>query len=406
MPERVLTAYSLLSWKAIGMPPDCAQALARTLTDGQSRTSCPTFDALLQCGNRTALQCSECALLDQRKYGRCANYCAHCIDYVTRCFRHETLLESAAESSTLEGMLIHKTSEGARRNSLRYARSAIYLADACPHQQAWSVIAGLLQGKHFVCESGRWRIADLRREAQRYFQPGFEDPRLTHIAEQGDFLEAAIRSATRGRPVHPTSIAMLYMFATEAEALPVRGPSRSQSQPTCHVSEQSRATQRSAWLRAISHMEGLSRTRMRKRMSALWSWLYRNDRAWLTENQVAPARSCGGRKTPPLLPAGSAAIAENTADPRCSAQGRAPLPSAYQMRIAYGMRECAFNRLALALGGIGPTAAVPGWKEVFVAKRSKRASDQLAAEGKIPSGSVHARRANLRPATLARYLHH
>jgi hypothetical protein len=406
-PRHVLTAHSLFPWEAVGMSPNCMQVLERALTHGKSRTPCPRLDVSSQCSNRTALICPECAGEDEVRYGRKANHCPHCIDYVTRCFKHETLLRSAGESSTFEALFIRAGSDRARQNALRYARVAVCLFDECLHRPTWSVIASLMNEKRFVSSSGHWRMADLRHKFQLFFNAGFEDPRLTHIVEDGNYVEAAIRSLRRERPAHPAVVALLYIFATDAAALSVRdispkpcpGPARS-------VPDTLRSTQRHEWLLAMSRMTGLSRTQMRAQVPALWVWLYRNDRTWFAAHQPALRLPRGGHKTQSAPTATSDVIAANAADPRCSADGRAPLPSAYQMRVAYGMSEYAFNYFASQLGGVGPTANVPGWKEAFVLKRVTRAADQLASEGKTPADSVVARRANLRPATMHRHRPH
>lgn len=404
IPRHVLSAHSLFSWESIGMSPDFVRILEHALTDGKSRTRCPKLDVHTQCCNRTSLVCPECAEADQVRYGRSANRCAHCIDYVTRCFKHEALLRSTGESSTYEALFIRTGTIPAHQNALRYSRVALSLAKDCSHPSAWSVITGLMNQKRFLSDSGRWRLDDLRREFRQFFSGGFEDLRLVHVVEDGNYVEAAIRSLNRERPAHPVVVALLYMFATDAEALPVRNASPEQyARPAHQIPDKIRLAQRRLWLSAMSRMAGLSRTQMRKQLPAVWTWLYRNDRAWFDAHQPARRVPRGHCKKQPVPSSMSAAITSNVTEPRCSADGRAPLPSSYQMRIAYGMSEYAFNCLALQLGGVGPTANVPGSRDAFVLKRVATAEDQLASEGKAPANSVLARRANLRPTTLNRY---
>lgn len=343
-PSRVLAAHSLLSWNSIGMSPESAQALELALTDGKRRTPCPTFDALLRCGNRTALKCPECSRIDQYRYGRSANYCTHCIDYVTRCLRHEMLLECAGDSSRLEALLIHERNDCARENSLQFARVAANLAAACPRQPAWREIVRLLREKQFVSESGRWHVAALRSEFQKIFHAGFEDPRLTYITEHGDYVEAAVRATSKGRSVHPVMVTLLRMFATDVEALPVHKP-HFRPRPVGPAPEALLKTQRSAWLDIASRGTGLSRSETRLQAPALWTWLYRNDKAWLEAHQECVHHSRAVHRLQRIPAAVSDTIAVLQVDPLGQVHGGATPPSAYRMRLAYGIREYAFNRV-------------------------------------------------------------
>ncbi|MFM0485253.1 hypothetical protein PQQ81_32350 [Paraburkholderia strydomiana] len=98
-----------------------------------------------------------------------------------------------------------------------------------------------------------------------------------------------------------------------------------------------------------------------------------------------------------------AKILANAQDPRYTDNGRAPLPSAYQTRIAYGMNDYAFSRAVNVVGGAGAQAQLPAWKQVFVARRLAWAVEDLESTGRSAPLSAVARNAKLRIATIQRH---
>ena len=133
-PAVVLVANSLAEWHAIGMTAPSREALMRALTDGRVRTPCPSLDALCQCGNRTELECPECARLDQQFLGRSANHTSHCIDYVTRCIHHDALLKcGGAGSEVPAGSTGGLATCGVRNVAIRGRGSPPGRATACRH---------------------------------------------------------------------------------------------------------------------------------------------------------------------------------------------------------------------------------------------------------------------------------
>ncbi|PAJ93686.1 TnsD family Tn7-like transposition protein [Burkholderia ubonensis] len=399
-PAAVLVANSLAEWNAIGMTASSREALMCALTDGRFRTPCPILDALCQCGNRTELQCPECARIDLSNLGRLANHTAHCIDYVTRCIYHDALLECAGNGSRLEALLIHPSSEPAHRNSARYARIATALATgATGGQSHWTEIMRLLTERRYINESGRWNQASLRSDFQRFFSSGFEDPRLSHITEDGDYVESAVRKAARGRPIHPTMVVLLEMFGSEVDALPARARGAWQTASNSTKDSVEVEMYRSAWLKTCAQNSGASRTSIRRLAPAAWVWLYRYDRAWLKSNQV-PIRRHGGKKMKAPPAAVECSIASTSEEFRPSSKGIPPLPSAYQTRLAFGMRDHAFARIAERLGGTGIHAEVPGRKRIFVARREAHALSAAGPGARVHADTTLACIANLRPETL------
>ncbi|CAN7770564.1 TnsD family Tn7-like transposition protein [Caballeronia sp. LjRoot34] len=400
--EHILSEYSLRAWQALGMSEASLKCLTFSLTDGRYRTPCSRLLPLLQCQNRTELVCPECALNDWHEHRHPVQYCAHCIDYVTRCYRDGALLESEGEGSTYEGLFCKEGTACAGRNSLLYARTAIELSEKCHCIETWPAIVAMLTEKGYVRESGRWDVATLKRESERFFAEGFEDRRLSEIARLGEFWAIAIRAFARSRPIHPATIALAYIFATEAGEAPVRKKTRPH-EPTSGPDDDVRSAKRLSWLNLLDDSRDCTRKGLRKKAAALWSWLYRNDRDWFVEHQPQRSRRVGGRRVQPLPPCVEDAIYSARADPRSSAYGRAPLPSAYQMRVAHGMTEFAFNRAVAQFGGVGATAVTPASKEVFVARRIQSAVNDFAISC-FAAPTVIARAAGLRPVTVERQL--
>ncbi len=344
----VLCEHCLMHWCAAGMTPTDADGLALSLSDGNLRTPCPRFDVFLRCGNRTALLCPECAAQDWYKYGRTANRCLHCVDYVTRCAHHEALLELDGDASRFEAQFIRPESAEARANSLRYARLTANLASTCPRKPALPELISLLKQKHFISESGRVQFSALAREFQHFFKAGFEDPRLTHITTHDCFVAFAMGAIRQSRPVHPTLVTLLLMFAREATPLSTQSPQlrpKSSSTPP----ETTLTRKRAAWLEVRARAIEVSRSETRTRAPSLWTWLYRNDRSWLEANQMPRRVAKVKRKPKASRPAMVEAIIKAGVLDSQSPEYAPRRESAYETRLTYGIREYALSRMKRAL---------------------------------------------------------
>ncbi|WP_414446770.1 TnsD family Tn7-like transposition protein [Burkholderia sp. 22PA0099] len=406
-PSDVLTNHSLARWNAIGMTAVEREEFMQSLVEGRSWTQCPRFDSLCQCGNRTELHCPDCAALDKINFGREVNHLAHCIGYVSRCRHHDAPLVSLESASRLEALLIKPDSGAAYKNSRSYMVAAAALAQRAPeHLEVWDEVTQLLKERRYISESGKWQLSSLQRDFQSFFQLGFEDPRLSHITQAGNYLLAGIRSGTHGRPVHPTLVTLLFVFGSEADALPLR-TSRARSATVAPKEQSEIEAHRAAWLQFSHEHPEMTRTEMRMQASAQWSWLRRNDYKWLTEHQAPKTvgfRLHGPPKAKPAPKAVKQAVAAVTEDLRCSFRGRQPLPSVYQIRLAYGMRASAFERLAKEFGGVGADAQVPGSKHIFVARRAGHLESDSAPPDDGASEYAVSRHAGLMKSTLRKYL--
>ncbi|WP_321815132.1 MULTISPECIES: TnsD family Tn7-like transposition protein [unclassified Paraburkholderia] len=345
---QVLCRHSLMYWYALGMTPTDADELALSLADGNRRTPCPRFDALLSCGDRTALLCPECAAQDWRKYGRAANHCLHCVDYVTRCPYHEALLQSDGDGSRFEAQFIRPESAEARANSMRYARLAANLANMCPREPALPAIIGLLTLKNFISESGRVHSSALAREFKSYFNAGFEDPRLTHIAAHECFVEFAMDAIRQSRPVHPTLVTLLLMLAREVPPLPSQRP-QLRPRTTRTPPETTLTRKRTAWLAVRALAIEVSRSDTRTRAPALWTWLYRHDRSWLEANQLPVRANSAGRKPRASRSTVVEAIIKASVLDSQSIGYASRRESAYETRLTFGIREYALNKMKRTL---------------------------------------------------------
>ncbi|MGC7419027.1 TnsD family Tn7-like transposition protein [Pandoraea pneumonica] len=190
------------------------------------------------------------------------------------------------------------------------------------------------------------------------------------------------------------------MFGNEVEGLPSRVSSAQTPASSAMKNRLEVEVRRFAWLEKCEKSSGVSRTEIRRLSPAEWSWLYRNDKEWVKRNQVPAISRHGGKKVkapPPVLERSIDSISE---DIRPSQNGLAPLPSAYQMRLALGMREYAFVQACIQLGGAGVNSRVPGWKQIFVTQRTEHALSALGSETLVQARSTVARLANLRPETL------
>lgn len=405
-PRDVLDNYSLAGWNAIGMTPAEREGLMQSLIEGHSWSKCPRFDPLCQCGNRTELQCPECARLDETRFGRQVNHTTHCISYVSRCVHHDLTLESVANGSRLEALLIRPDAGAARMNSTKYALVATALAQReAGSLEVWPEITARLRERRYISVSGKWKMTRLRSDFQSFFSHGFEDPRLTHITNVSGYLLAAIRSGVHRRPVHPAMVTLLWVFSSEADVLPGPASTKVRSAHVAAKEESEVEAHRAAWLEVCRQHPGKTRTAISKLAPALRSWLYRNDRQWLVNHQVPKTFHLPAPPKPKQAPeAVKQTIANFTDDLRCSFKGREPLPSAYQVRLAYGMRPYAFDRLAKEFGGVGLDAEVPGSKHIFVARRAGCLTGANPIDSDVLSEGALSRLSGLEAHTLRKYL--
>jgi len=381
------------------------QKLVAQLVNGlHSRTCCPRLRPFIQCGNRHGLQCRECARLAAEVHGRRVSYCMHCIDFVTRCPIHDCKLVGDDDCSSLEEMLASHAGVNAARNATRYAQVAHAMAYGCSSQSVRAGIRQRLREKHYLSESGRCRLDLLRSAFAAAFSDGFEDVRLNELLASTDVASTSVHMLNREeRAIHPVFLILLEWLSADVDALPIRSRATKAGVSNTAPATDIRDAKHVAWLRHQTQCAGMGREEIRHRQSALWVWLYRHDREWLVNNQVARRRRVNQK--PRATPSASftRVVFSNERPVRGSVAGREPLPSAYQTRLAYGMNQYLFDRATEVLDGVGKAAQLPARREVFIARRLESAISVLAANGMALDVASVARQARLRISTVLRY---
>jgi hypothetical protein len=277
--------------------------------------------------------------------------------------------------------------------------------DDCPRQPLWSRIFATLREKGYVTDGDRLRMLELQACFRKVLSAGFEDARLEYIANEWKLVEGCIRAATRQDRAAPASVLVLLDWvACEIEPLGGIRERRHSSLKPAPIQIVARESRREQWLALnASAVPGTSRTEIRRSAWNLWAWLYRNDAEWLRANQKPAVLTSPRRRAHELPQFFMAAVRGNCADLRERASGREPLPSAYQLRLAYGMGEHLFNRAISELGGGVRTREVPGVKEIFVRRRVHRAVRELTNRGKPLDIATVSREARLRIETVRRF---
>jgi hypothetical protein len=406
-PDQVLSAFSLLPLHLLGVHASMKDRAVESVTQAsQARTSFCHLPPLYQCWNRHGLQCPECRIIAREQFGRRVSYCMHCADFITRCPLHDCELDCDEECSTLES-LMNQSSEGvAGSNALRFARMTYSLAFLAPQTLTRERVFHSLREKGYVTQEGHVRVEPLRRALRSIFSEGFEDVRLDALIRDVDVVAAYLKAANSDRRViHPVLMVLMEWLAADIDALP-KSRCRRTSDTAMQVSDAAQlAAKRAAWMALRHESREMTRTQVRHRAQALWTWLYRHDRVWLKSNE-APIRRVGQPRTPRAIPTAVLnRIRGNTKDFRFSADGLAPLPSSYQTRISYGMSVVAFNLAASRLNGAGVLAQLPAQREVFVSRRVEHAQAQLTLSGAAVNSSSITRRSRLRKDTINRHAH-
>ncbi|MDR5879418.1 TnsD family Tn7-like transposition protein [Caballeronia sp. LZ032] len=404
----LLANHTLHRFATSGMEAAMAERTAEHIVFGTvTRTKYPKLMPGFECGNRFGLQCPECALEATRVAGRRISYVAHCIPYATRCPWHGCKLVCDSECSSLEILLSQNRGQAREANALRYARLARSIHQNTVPGALWSRIRANLQDKGYATEEGRLRLKELRPRFLGLFSEGFEDARLTQLAADWHIIESCIRAANRVDRAAPASILVLFDWAAH-EIEPIRRkPSRANLGYQKSMEERLfRDVHRKRWLDHSSAAPTATRTHLRHSALGLWTWLYRNDRPWLLANQRPARRPNNPRRTHEIPESVLSTIRGNSVDMRERTGGREPLPSAYQMRLSYGMNDYLFDRVTRTLRRIPNPAQRPAAREVFVSRRFRRAADRNVVEGLPRDIASVSRQARLRVETVQKFNRH
>ncbi|OXI66457.1 hypothetical protein CFB81_16975 [Burkholderia sp. AU28863] len=405
--HNVLRTHTLLPLYLHGMDPELRSRAESQLIGGtRSRICAPRLRPVLECGNRYGLQCPECAAEAHHNYGRRVSFCFHCAPFVTRCPLHECRLFSDDECSTLESMLATARGTLPAINALRFARLAKRIA--CDSVEDVIVdIWSRLRDRGYICPGGSIRLAALRSNFSKMFSAGFEDVRLNELLASADPCETFVRCVLKNRATHPVYLVLMDWLSTDvdfAKSVPSHSVGRASTAAIRKVPASSLTTiKRHEWTEHLRRYPSMTRTQTRLLLPATWVWLYRHDREWLNNNQPPRTRPNGTRRRMPFPQQVAQSISSSKGELRSRQKWFPPLPSAYQMRLSYGMSDYGFNWAARELGGVGRHAALPALKEVFVAKRVAAAITALNETGMTHSEVNVARQARLRLSTVVRY---
>lgn len=325
----------------------------------------------------------------------------HCADFITRCPQHECRLICDEECSTFESLMSQSAEGVVSSNALRFARMTHSFAFSAPQAPARERVLQLLDAKGYVTPERHVRVEPLRWALGSMFSAGFEDVRLNALIQEVDVVATYLKAANSDRRViHPVLIVLMEWLATDVDAMPMSRRQRSYGGAMQESDAAQLATKREAWMALRLELRGMTRTQVRQRALALWTWLYRHDRVWLKSNEV-PVRRVGQLRTPRVVPTVVLdRIRNNMQDFRSSADGLVPLSSSYQTRISYGMSVVAFNLAASRLYGAGALAELPARREVFVSRRVEHAKVLLARSGAAVNSSSISRRSRLRKDTI------
>ncbi len=383
-----------------GMSPEQARNLVDQLATGaRSRTVAPRFSPGLQCGNRVDIQCPECVCEAERLYGFTVGLVWHAFDFVTRCPVHESSLRNGGTRSLLEVELNNVRTRGARENSLRFAQRVRDILQPGSQRPPWARILGQLESHGFLTQEGRVRLVPLDQAFKRFYSDGFEDVRQDWLVKNVSVAEVCVRAAARGRAIHPVLLILLEEMAANVDSVVRQRSFHLVPDIAFKADAEAVMAHRAQWGAHLAANPGLTRTQLRRTATATWAWLSRNDRTWLLANQVSATKPPGGRPPAQLPGPLLDAIRCNTTDLRYSAEGREPLPSAYQERLGFGMTEYTYDRVARTLNESTAHRQLPANRQVFVTRRVARATADPACGG-TQALSVIARVARLRPETL------
>lgn len=418
--ESVLACHTLFNYFRHGMPPAMeARARWQLIYGVQSRTSCPRLQPLWECGNRFGLQCPECAKAACCEFGRRISFCAHCCPFVTRCPLHGSLLYCDNECSSLEYMVIVAGDARTAWNSLQFSLCSHQLACTRIPKETRQQLKERLAELGYVSESGRTRLARLKSDFTGFYCAGFEDVRLNALIGREDFVDNLMHGVQRDtRPIHPVYLTLLDVFLANSDGVSGHATRHRsalrQTEGAGGVAQSVRRTpvpqpasleeRRGRWATFVKSDDGLTRTQMRKKAPALWTWLYRHDREWLLANQPSCVRPHSGRRPSGIPPQLGALIRRHAGHKPLDAAGRVRLPSLYQTRLAYGLSDYAFLRSRREFGADLCTLVLPGLKAAFVRQRVRNAIGEWGDCGCVASASVIARKAGLRESTVRKYV--
>lgn len=273
------------------MRPCAAAKLTMQACDGNpGRLCCPAPPIHLQAANRYGMDCSECSRINLELTGRRCSLTLHCLPYLTRCPIHRCPLQVVASCSRNELLFLAQSNRARRSNSVILGSASAELLESARSYGALEAIGRALRDRGYVAEDGKLRLSALTKDVTATFSAGFEDMRLNTWLSSGNLLPQVLRHLEHPRNLlHPTGAALLGAALSRIEyvaPITVTATTRRNSRVTSPEKRVQRTMEmRSLWLAHQANQAGRTRKAVRTSASALWMWLYRNDRQWLDNNQ-------------------------------------------------------------------------------------------------------------------------
>jgi hypothetical protein len=403
---RILSTHSLYPLYLAGMPSSIGEIFtSRLLYADHGKTGAARLNMVLESTNRFGLQCPECRKKSNLEFGYRTSLVVHCISFMSRCPYHGCLLSDDNGCSSMEVSLIKTGNRLSEHNAMLYSKTALQLLQDSSRQPVWKNVLTKLKAKNYISESGWFKSADLEKACLKLFSEGFEDDRLNWLIKEGRLVSRCVRTATRGRSgIAPTCLIIMDCLVDQIDERPMSPTVRKATKKARDVSEDELQLRRRSWELVHQTSDGLTRTQESKRDPATFTWLYRHDKNWLAEHRVPCAKSSGGWVASEIPPTVVETIQRNDWRRQPAGSGLIPRQSAYQLRLALGINQWAFRRVASAIGSIGPFAQHPRARATFILDRYSEALTRLPLREKPWALSSIARSASLRPETLTKLL--
>lgn len=288
---KVLSERTLFPFYLGCMRPSAATRLATQACDGNpGRLCCPVPPIHLQGANRYGIDCPECSRINLELTGRRCSLTLHCLPFLTRCPTHRRPLEVVASCSRNELLFLAQSNRARRSNSVILGSASAELLGSATSYGALEAIGKALRDRSYVAEDGKLRLTALTKDVTATFSAGFEDVRLNTWLSSGNLLPQVLRHLEHPRNLlHPTGAALLRAALSRIEyvaPITATATTRRNSRVTSPEKRVQRTMEmRGLWLAHQADQAGRSRKAIRASASALWMWLYRNDRQWFDNNQ-------------------------------------------------------------------------------------------------------------------------
>jgi len=291
-PLEVAEAFTQLPYFASVLLAQEEHALVQRILESRPGPSRPCHLPILMSSSPFAEpHCPDC----DRRYGIPVVMRIHLPPYVSHCAIDGGALMATTNAGAYDSAC-RKSSAFRDRNGLEFSRRTASLFASGRQPGALRLrLVERLDKSGLRLKSGRYRRLAITDAIRRCFDEGFPDARLDELIQSGRSVETAIDALARpGRGLHPVYYLLLDWMLDSAAAPRLSHFVTPRRTPSERLLED-RLPYRERWLLASTLNPGLGRGQVRCLNPALWSWLYRNDKAWLMSHQTecrAPRPRC------------------------------------------------------------------------------------------------------------------